>query len=408
MFPSVLLNLSIQDLSPGGKYQCRVRANVSGTWLDWAISCGSDAFSIPARRPDAPTQLTMLHDGDAERENLSTYHDKINIQWVNGIPNGAGIVEYEIQQTKIKNYQIKEITLVRESADDEAEEEETSPDSEFRSRKEQSSLLKNILRLNSDKIVDDLASKSSDTDGQSLVENRNLGLDAWTAVIQVVGKADISTREYGEFLAPCTFQVQNLEPGCSYSFRVRHRNAVGWSDYSMPSAVITTSPTIPPQQPVVIVAGNTYFIVHWDDNLHKSTQFLLSRLDYQVQIASITGIDATTNTIHYLTDIGWRKATSRELVNSQYFDYNEYLREREDHQFSYLDVPDDGNGRDQDRASVGQSVQSFFKNWQQGLPILIDNLIPSTAYVMRVRIRTIAGWSPWSSPSEAYRTLSNM
>ena len=38
--------------------------------------------------------------------------------------------------------------------------------------------------------------------------------------------------------------------------------------------------------------------------------------------------------------------------------------------------------------------------------VLIDKLSPSTSYIARVRIRTVAGWTVWSDTSKIFRTLS--
>ena len=38
--------------------------------------------------------------------------------------------------------------------------------------------------------------------------------------------------------------------------------------------------------------------------------------------------------------------------------------------------------------------------------VLVDDLAPASFYVIRVKVKTIAGWSPWSITSDPFRTLS--
>jgi hypothetical protein len=77
-----------------------------------------------------------------------------------------------------------------------------------------------------------------------------------------------------------TAQVGGLNPGTSYSFRVRAANAVGYSSYSNVAAAASPLGTPPPTAPQITSAtalGGGAVQVNWRDNSSTETQFVIEQ-----------------------------------------------------------------------------------------------------------------------------------
>lgn len=178
----------------------------------------------------------------------------------------------------------------------------------------------------------------------------------------------------GDVLGPQAFRARGLSRGASYVFRVRQRNSVGWSPFSAASGLVTTFLTTAPQPPKVHSLHPYHFTVDWDPYSGDDEQYDFTVLEYNVQIATVSTRfkikleeeqdSSAKGSISY----DWSTAVTRELDASSTFG-NEYQ----------------GCGRK---------------------AILVDKLSASKTYVLRVKVRTVAGWSTWSCASCEMKTLS--
>ena len=203
-------------------------------------------------------------------EELAVTHNTIDIEWVNGVPNGSAIVEMEVQCCKVREYRVDDI----EKAGKAAGREESW-----------------------DEIVHGLNSK----------ESLN-----WTNITQD-----------GVFLSAQSFRAKNLISGAGYSFRVRQRNDVHWSSYSRATPIITTLLAAPPMAPEVIMISSAHVVAQW--RMPVDTTFAFSALQYDVRIASleVEGLSAESLMINPLkadddvSRIRWTKADVRDCVGSK-------------------------------------------------------------------------------------------
>jgi hypothetical protein len=74
----------------------------------------------------------------------------------------------------------------------------------------------------------------------------------------------------GDILGPQAFRARGLLPGATYQFRVRQRNDIGWSKWSLPTAAITTQRSVPPGKPRQISLFPHHAVVRW---VECSTEF---------------------------------------------------------------------------------------------------------------------------------------
>ena len=60
-------------------------------------------------------------------------------------------------------------------------------------------------------------------------------------------------------------------------FCVRQRNEIGWSAFSQPSPIVTTTSTLPPTRPIAIVANAFDAVIQWVQDITQTF------LEYHVQ-----------------------------------------------------------------------------------------------------------------------------
>ncbi|KAM3957310.1 projectin protein bent isoform 8-T9 [Aphomia sociella] len=85
----------------------------------------------------------------------------------------------------------------------------------------------------------------------------------------------------------CNYQAYNLEPGHEYEFRVRAKNAAGFSKYSASSSRFKVrprcGPPAPPRAPRVVRVGRNYVDLSWDppanDGGSRVTGYIIERRD---------------------------------------------------------------------------------------------------------------------------------
>lgn len=104
---------------------------------------------------------------------------------------------------------------------------------------------------------------------------------------------DVTGINNNEFLAPQYFRMNNLELGSSYVIKIRIRNAIGWSKYSKPSEMLSTSPTMPPQKPNLLVSTPNYFIIQFYDHLEYKN--LINKIPTNGLNTKINDIEFETN-----------------------------------------------------------------------------------------------------------------
>lgn len=297
----------IPDLLPGKKYQFRVRPCIEGEWNSWENCLLSDVLTVPSAAPDVPHDVRVMlaseykGEGGAEPlEKLSSEstdlervkgesgggvmasstsksvqslrrkvsspgsaeelldrqvnhyaitHNSVDIEWVNGVPNGSTIQEVEVQAAKIREYHVDDI----EKASTAAGTEETWDEAMMRSYK---------------------GAEGSEDDLQ------------WV---------NITDKE--SFLSTQSFRASGLVSGASYVFRIRQRNDVHWSSFSKASKVITTLIAAPPLAPEVIMIAPGHVVAEW--RIPSDVSFIFSTLRSELRIAYLD----TEGNVHANTEV---------------------------------------------------------------------------------------------------------
>eukprot|EP01038_Epipyxis_sp_PR26KG_P006935 gene6935-9489_t len=397
-------NYIVSNLKPGGKYKFRVRMKYKDSdWFDWETCLMSEVLSVPSTIPDPPfhirpskleiignnknwkvhnnkegeeighfnEQLKSVHSSNNNHyfnENFHTIksrkdsfdgleisdidlfqyditHNSITIEWTNGNSNGSPIIEYIIEMAMIRNFKIEDIVNAREAYSN--------------------------IEIDNNSTVSTPNIDKKHTRKINIINNNNLH---W-----------INVTNPAFFINPQKYHVSNLFPGQTYTFRMKQRNQNGWSSYSNSSKIISTYPTLPPSQPIIIFISKTYLDVTWYtrdfDEINNSTirnynevndeaKITLSNLEYNVQVAVI---HTTNNNNH-------NNKTNFNQRNLEWIDV------------SYTIINNSPNNQDDDDDNLSYEVR-------------INDLIAGTCYVIRVRARSVLGWSTWSKISLSCRTL---
>lgn len=285
---------TIENLLPGKKYQFRVRPCIDGEWCSWEYCVLSNVLSVPSTAPDVPHHVRVMllpeyrkvelkdekplyesfDNSDKEDEHefpapaksnigvkaikslrdksssvnnisdetpsssvhrFSITHNSIDIQWINGIPNGSVIQEIEVQAAKVREYQVDDVEKAAKAAGTEVSWDES---------------LASALRSENN---DDLK---------------------WENITQS-----------GKLLSTESFRALNLASGASYIFRIRQRNDVHWSSYSKSSKVITTLVAAPPVAPEVIMISSGHVVAEWRTS--PDAAFIFSTLRSDLRIAHL-------------------------------------------------------------------------------------------------------------------------
>lgn len=466
---------TMSGLRAGGRYQLRVRSKLSGDddWLTWDDCVKSEAFVMPATPPDPPVALlprvievkvkrigeeinatvedeaskkdddvasvgsdshhqaispiphsqqqpetnsvgTTHIDLDSEQsiacsttssyhvpddrvtlsDDLEITHDSITLVWNNGDSNGEEVVEYDVEMARIRSYNPKDVIFARDAymgggsggnGDNGRGTAEDDEDDNFNFKSQ------NIYLSASDVLS---------STGRGIKERLN-----WERITAI-----------GHFLGPQCFRIGGLHPGHCYAFRIRQRNACGWSKFSKASPLIVTHPSVPPNAPMVLAIRNTHVVLCWEEVELKDAS--LTTLEYQVQIRRLYTNPKKPDELI---------STSNGITNSR-----NHQQETDDvrNQISNTNPPPSIDLGDeslfQDNWQVGDSqslglaelsdymkFSSYSKFFLSKGPAsagkfagcLLRNLVESQWYVARVRVRTVIGWSPWSIPAECFRTL---
>jgi len=165
-------------------------------------------------------------------------------------------------------------------------------------------------------------------------------------------------------LGPQAFRVTQLLPGASYIFRRRVRNQFGWSPFSLASPVITTFPCLPVQQPEVLKCGPYCVWLRWNEQGRDGRFMGMTNLEFDVQVGKIPAGE-TQQTYA----VPWETADASVA------------------------------GGDFGKPRAGDAANAKF------VAVMVNNLSPATDHCVRVRVRTVLGWSTWSEVSATFRTL---
>lgn len=191
--------------------------------------------------------------------------------------------------------------------------------------------------------------------------------EAWDAELSGLNKTNalawVNITQQGIFLSNQSFRAKGLLSGVGYIFRIRQRNDVHWSSYSRSTPIITTLLAAPPSTPEVIMTSTAHVVVQWQQQ--QDTTFIFSGLEHIIQIARLGLTVPTDEPVKNERELLWEPAEYRSC---------------------------DGAGKQQ----VTNSEVSR---------VIIDNLLPMTCYTLRIKIRTVAGWTSWSELSYPFRTL---
>lgn len=391
----------IRNLRPGIRYQFRVRPQIDGVWSNANLIQMSDIIAIPASAPESPTDVrvcmltptiyrrpttgatvssgmdTISENAPSRTADISTLeesdpvmtmhynedmqlpavaHDSILIAWSNGNPNGSPIIESAIEMARVREYDHEDTVLGLESS----------------GKLMSGQFTNNKLSLSAGFGDNDVMSENTEMDIKSALN--------WTDVTQ-----------NGKYVSSTSFRVTGLLPGCGYIFRIRQRNGVGWSGWSLASEMAITLAAAPPRAPMVTHAGSFNAVVEWADT---NEEFNYTILDYELQVALLppgkqvhsgnTDHDDTT----WDVQLEWTVPETRRHDNSKH--------PMQSGPTSAVAGSVDGNS----------SSGAVFTDNFDCRSVFVDKLSPMSVYVARVKVRTVTGWSAWSGIGKPFRTLS--
>ena len=147
---------------------------------------------------------------------------------------------------------------------------------------------------------------------------------------------------------------------------MRQRNDVQWSAYSKASAVVATLIACPPEAPDIISVSSSHAVVQW--KMPNSSAFEFTCLEYDLRIQRI-------------------HANPSEVAASQ---PDALDNERFGAQWERTDT----------RKVKDENENSNIHR------VVVDNLSPMTNYILKVRVKTVAGWTAWSNVSRSFATMS--
>ena len=171
---------------------------------------------------------------------------------------------------------------------------------------------------------------------------------------------------------------------------MRQRNDVGWSAFSQPSPILTTTTTLPPSQPAAILVNAFDAVIQWVQDVK------MTFVDFQIQVGTLPpnfgasgdgGRPAVSQLM--LAEVTWKAAMARRLAGEQ-----------------LIGTGADGGAVGQRPASPGADGgirDGLASNVTQ---VLLQQLSPGSVYVARVKVQSIAGWSVYSDASDPFRTPS--
>jgi len=307
------------------------------------------------------------------QDDLDITHNSIVLTWTNGDANGQPITAYEILCAHVRTYHIGDVIYARDAFLKQSSSSSSSTSQQQTSQQQQLQQTTDSTAFEEEfhaKIYQNTAASASSSNGlqQSLTTTTNNKGSSHLLGESTLEWKDITS--IGEFVSPQSFQVKHLMPGQAYAFKVRQANAVGWSEYSSASALISTYPSIPPHKPYLLSVKDTFVILAWEEDV-SSNGTQLTTLDYELQLRTL---EATNN-----------KNKNSATVNDEQYSSD---------WFGLHPVP---------RQLMHQELTKYTSSLC--CAVMIQQLVECQWYIARVRIRTVIGWSPWSESSLSFRTL---
>lgn len=432
---------TICGLQAGGRYHIRVRVRVSGEeWPPWEYGMMSPAFVVPAMPPRPPFNILpmkVIHSWVGEnidlknslksvkkdekllthedfftdengsnisdlvtldmsgpswnpppnRINLETEsrnssnsidcendkklskfdylitHDSITITWTQGDSNGATIDSYLIEMARIRENKKNDVILANEA---------------FIGINDDNDLLDepndNTYHIRSEQI------QPEDFNQMFTLEHSRLN----TKTISSLNWVNVSSQ--GEFIGSQQFRVKNLIPGGCYIFRIKQHNEQGWSEYSKASPIISTYPSSPPISIKIFTCTLNEIILGWKnfelhDELIKDNKIStiykdLTSIEYVFQIREVISISN-----NFSSSVSFNSSSIE--FSTPWMEYNGHFISLNSSDFIKFKLKE------------GENPSNLFK--------LRGGFKPGTCYILRARLRTVVGWSPWSTPSDIFR-----
>ena len=344
---------------------------------------------IKSGKPDFMGTKSIMSGGNslsgtieaAEELQLEITHDSITITWQNGQANGLPVEEFAVQCARVRTYRLVDVVRARDAYINVIDTDEVV-------EPEESVSTVTAPPVNTSRAHPAEAAHALDA-ASTLSSSRAPG-DCWEW-------QDITTTG-GKFLGFQKFRAESLIPGCTYIFRVKQRNACGWSEFSGSSRMIATFPSVPPGVPTVFMVRSTYAAVRWLESDHPRVG--LTNLEYEVQL----GVVSPTLKADVILPTGEDKATTNttwKTVEVRYFPAgNALLR-------ALLEESGSGTGESDEHSVQSSQLSAAGLDdlpTKASVHVMLQNLVAHVAYVIRVRVRTVFGWSPWSKISEQFRT----
>ena len=307
---------------------------------------------------------------------LEITHNSITVTWQSGQANGLPVEEFIVEIARVRTYRLVDVVRAREAYINVNESDEV--------RDDDSASYNSNAASHSGMFKQGFQPPAMHSEGTTSTE---VAEDCWQW-------QDI-TKTGGVFVDFQKFRADNLIPGSTYIFRVKQRNACGWSAFSGASRMIATFPSVPPGQPTVFAVRSSYTAVRWAESEHPGVG--LTNLEYEVQIGVIPNIlssDARTSVTQQQTavvavDPLWCTIAARFLPAS-----DSLL------QVLLQEASEDSVGQQTTNASLVRLVQEADRSY---VHVLLQSLVSQNTYVLRVRVRTVVGWSPWSATSSPFR-----
>lgn len=330
---------------------------------------------------------------------LEIMHDSITISWQSGQANGLPVEEFLVQCARVRTYRLVDVVRAKEAYQNVIETEEVN---------DEESAVTNLTHSHRLAATNTGSSATHgvqphDT-GDSDAPNYHAPEDCWEWI-------DI-TQTGGIFVEFQKFKATNLIPGGTYIFRVKQRNSCGWSTFSGSSRMIATYPSVPPGVPTVFAVRNTYAAVRWAESAHPGIG--LTNLEYEVQLGVIPPVQPRTHGDSSGDDSGGSAEkpkdahkTSWHTVDVRYFPAEDKLLraiQRESGGGNDLDAEQLQTYSITTADSIG-SIGSTGKG-STYVHVMLQRLVSHVTYIIRVRVRTVVGWSPWSEISAPFRTQS--
>lgn len=208
----------------------------------------------------------------------------------------------------------------------------------------------------------------------------------------------------GIFHSMQSFRATALLPGQAYCFKVRQKNKLGWSDFSLPSPIIGTYPSAPPCDMEVVHITQTFVI------MAVTTTCSFSTLQYEVQSRiSLDGLMSSSEDLVDNTEgsISWQtmpfKILDRTYCERFYDEKSRTITPKPCSSYSSKMFIDDVELLEQyhDLLAPCEDDKSPHKMEEKRVVeyLQISGLIEGQSYALRVKRRTVLGWSPFDQTS---------